>query len=277
MDFGSSSHPDPGATRAAGGASRPGGVSCCSSSSWSWSSRAVAALAAEPRPRGRSGSGQVRRGRRRGDAQAHDPAAQGLGGHARPTPCASGWAATRWAASSAGASARCSTRPRSSSPSSTTRSRLASPAGTSSTGARRWTRSCATARPDAVAIMMGTNDTQSIWRRRPLDRLRHLGLEEEVREARGRHDADDARRRRPARLLGRHADHEGELAQLAHEAHQQASSRSRPPAHPGAQYVDVWPLFTTASGSFDAAVARPGRRALHGRRAGPPRQAPSTP
>ena len=77
-----------------------------------------------------------------------------------------------------------------------------------------------TDKPDAVVMMMGTNDTQSVW---------HDGtwishgtrLEDRLPEARLRHDGRHAQGRRPARVLGRHADHAGVLAQLAHEAHQQ--------------------------------------------------------
>ena len=64
-----------------------------------------------------------------------------------------------------------------------------------------------TAKPQAAVIMMGTNDTQSVWKDGEWILLRRHGVEAGLREARRRHHRHDAQGRRAPRVLGRHADH----------------------------------------------------------------------
>ncbi len=108
----------------------------------------------------------------------------------------------------------------------------------------------ATARPAAVAIMMGTNDTQSIsdnghwtaygtsdWKKKYGKRVGEMMQAMLDRGARrvywvGMPIMKESWRNSRMKLIN---------SIIAEQAAR----------HPGAQYIDVWPLFTTASGSFD--------------------------
>ena len=106
-----------------------------------------------------------------------------------------------------------------------------------------------TDKPDAVVVMIGTNDIQSVWQDGKW--IAHGDPDwKQIYEKRVRDmTRPPSRRRRPPRVLGRHADHGEEPAQLVHEVRQQ----DRPASggrHPGGEYIDSWELFANEDGTF---------------------------
>jgi hypothetical protein len=109
----------------------------------------------------------------------------------------------------------------------------------------------ATARPAAVAIMMGTNDTQSIsssgsgwtaygtsaWKSRYARRVGKM--------MQAMLDGGARRIYWVGMPIMKESWRNSRMRLINSIVQEQAA------AHPGAEYIDIWPLFTTSSGAFD--------------------------
>jgi uncharacterized protein len=110
-----------------------------------------------------------------------------------------------------------------------------------------------TAKPDAVVIMMGTNDTQSVWKDGKWIPYGDMAWKQEYEKRVG--DIIDTMLDGGARRVywvGMPIMGEGwrnSRMKLINKIFQKQAEK-----RPGAEYVDIWDLFTTSDGSFDASL-----------------------
>ena len=116
---------------------------------------------------------------------------------------------------------------------------------------RKMTSIMRSVRPDAVAIMMGTNDTQSVW-------------DDGVWTAWGKPDWKVKYEARVGDMMQTMLDGSARRVYWVGMPIMGESWRNsrmkfinklfarQAAAHPGVRYIDVWPLFTNADGSYDA-------------------------
>jgi hypothetical protein len=110
-----------------------------------------------------------------------------------------------------------------------------------------------TAKPDAVVLMMGTNDTQSVWRDGEWIDYGKMEWKQAYEDRVG--DIIDTMLKGDARRVywvGMPIMGEGwrnSRMKLLNKIFQKQCER-----RPGAEYVDIWDLYTTSDGSFDASL-----------------------
>lgn len=110
-----------------------------------------------------------------------------------------------------------------------------------------------TAKPDAVVLMMGTNDTQSVWRDGEWIDYGKMEWKQAYEDRVG--DIIDAMLKGGARRVywvGMPIMGEGwrnSRMRLINKVFQKQCEK-----RPGAEYVDIWDLYTTPDGSFDASL-----------------------
>lgn len=116
---------------------------------------------------------------------------------------------------------------------------------------RKMTSIMRSARPDAVAIMMGTNDTQSIWDNgawtsygKPAWTTKYEARVGDMMQTM----LDGGARR--VYWVGMPIM--GESWRNSRMKFINKLFARQAAAHPGVQYIDIWPLFTNADGTYDA-------------------------
>jgi hypothetical protein len=110
-----------------------------------------------------------------------------------------------------------------------------------------------TAKPQAAVIMMGTNDTQSVWKDGEWISYGEMAWKQAYEERVG--DIIDTMLKGGARRVywvGMPVMGEGwrnSRMKLINKIFQKQSEK-----RPGAEYIDIWDLYTTSDGSFDASL-----------------------
>jgi hypothetical protein len=110
-----------------------------------------------------------------------------------------------------------------------------------------------TAKPQAAVIMMGTNDTQSVWKDGDWISYGDMAWKQAYEERVG--DIIDTMLKGGARRVywvGMPVMGEGwrnSRMKLINKIFQKQSEK-----RPGAEYIDIWDLYTTSDGSFDASL-----------------------
>ena len=110
-----------------------------------------------------------------------------------------------------------------------------------------------TAKPQAAVIMMGTNDTQSVWKDGEWISYGDMAWKQAYEERVG--DIIDTMLKGGARRVywvGMPIMGEGwrnSRMRLINKIFQKQSEK-----RPGAEYIDIWDLYTTSDGSFDASL-----------------------
>lgn len=111
----------------------------------------------------------------------------------------------------------------------------------------------ATAEPDAAVVMMGTNDTQSVWKDGEWIPYGDMAWKQAYEERVG--DIIDTMLEGGARrvywvgmpIMGE--DWRNSRMRLINRIFQKQAEK-----RPGAEYVDIWDLYTTSDGSFDPSL-----------------------